>query len=80
MTMALSSQIMERISARVYREYPELRGVAPSLTTQSGGGGRTQYALTYRGKVRTQSGAVLPRQVRVVADERGQILRISTSK
>jgi len=77
--MALSSAIVERINARVYREYPELRGVAPTVGSQSGGG-RTQYALTYRGKVRTQSGATLPRQVRVVADERGQILKISTSK
>ncbi|MGA2819743.1 MAG: hypothetical protein ABSF61_03695 [Anaerolineales bacterium] len=78
--MGMSSQLVERISARVYREYPELRGVHPSLSTQSGAGGRTQYALTYRGKVRTDSGALLPRLVRVVADERGQILRISTSK
>jgi hypothetical protein len=78
--VGLPSQLVERISARVYREYPELSGARPSISPQSGAGGRAQYALVYRGKARTQSGALLPRQVRVLADERGQILRISTSK
>jgi hypothetical protein len=78
--MGLPSQLVDRISARVYREYPELAGSRPSITPQSAAGGTTQYALVYRGKARTQSGAVLPRQVRVLADERGQILKMSTSK
>jgi|WetSurMetagenome_2_1015567.scaffolds.fasta_scaffold1162514_1 hypothetical protein len=72
--MGLASNIVETINQRVIREYPEMRGCRPSITSE-----KERYTLLYRSRVSTPAGD-LARVVRVVADERGHILRMSTSK
>jgi hypothetical protein len=72
--MALASGVIESITQRVVREYPEMRGSKPTITSE-----KTRYSLVFRGKVATPAGD-LSRQVRVVVDENGHILRMSTTK
>jgi len=73
--MGLQAQAIERVSQQVYHDYPEMRGARPSISGQGG-----NFVLTYRGKVRTSSGAEMSRIVRAVADEDGRVIKISTSK
>jgi hypothetical protein len=73
-TMTIDTSAVEKISQRVYREYPEMRGARPSV---SQGGDRT--TLIYKASVQTPAGP-MARVVRVVADGHGRIVRISTSK
>lgn len=70
----MDNATVEKISQRVYRQYPEMRASRPSV---SGSGGH--YTLVYRGTVQTPAGA-MARVVRVVADEKGRVLKMSTSK
>jgi hypothetical protein len=72
--MTLDSNAMEKINQRVAREYPEMRGVHPSVASSG-----DRYTLTYKGTVDTPAGK-LARIVRVVADASGRVLRLSTSK
>jgi hypothetical protein len=72
--MAIENSTVEKISQRVYREYPEMRGARPSVS-QAG----DRCTLIYKASVRTPAGP-MARVVRVVADERGRIVRMSTSK
>ena len=72
--MALDSSEMEKINQRVYREYPEMRGVRPAVT--AGGG---HHTLVYKAMIQTPAGP-MQRVVRVVADDNGRIERLSTSK
>ena len=72
--MTLDSGAMEKINQRVIREYPEMRGVRPSVASSG-----DRYTLTFKGTVDTPAGK-MARIVRVVADAGGRVLRISTSK
>jgi hypothetical protein len=72
--MALASNIVDAISNSVGKDYPEMRGCRPTITTEG-----NRYSLTYRTRVSTPAGS-LSRIVRVVADETGRIIRMSTSK
>jgi hypothetical protein len=72
--MSLDSSTVEKISQRVFREYPEMRGARPSVTSAGKG-----YTLVYKATAQTPAGPIA-RVVRVVADERGKVTRLSTSK
>jgi hypothetical protein len=71
----MESNAIDRVSQSVYRQFPELRGVHPTVH-QSG----TQFLLIYSGKVKTADGKTLPRIVRATANEQGSILKLTTSR
>jgi hypothetical protein len=75
----MKQNIKSKISQQVSRSFPEMRGVRPSVKRQ-GKGKDEQYLLVYQGKAELPGGRSINRIVRVVADERGSILRMSTSR
>ena len=72
--MAVDNSAVEKINQRVYREYPEMRGTRPSVSQ-----GENPCTLVYKASVHTPAGP-MARVVRVVADEHGRVVRVSTSK
>jgi hypothetical protein len=72
--MSIDSSAVEKINQRVIREYPEMRGERPSVSSDG-----NRVTLVYKAKVQTPAGP-MSRVVRVVADENGRVMRISTSK
>ncbi len=64
------------VCTEVYRQFPEVKGASPKITNLPG----DKYQLVFRGKVKTEDGKTLPRTVRVVADETGRIVKLSTSR
>ena len=88
--MALTTTQLDAIARQVYRQFPELKGERPAVRTRDqspaasakrlGAGGDERYELTFKGRARTVDGRALIRIVRVVADARGRILKLSTSK
>jgi hypothetical protein len=70
---------IQKVSRQVVRTFPEMDGVSPSVRAQPGADAG-QYLLTFKGKAPLPGGKTLTRIVRVVADDRGRILRISTSR
>ncbi|HMK08278.1 MAG TPA: hypothetical protein VK449_04520 [Anaerolineales bacterium] len=70
---------IQKVSRQVVRTFPEMDGVTPTVRSQSGAD-TDQYLLIYKGKAALPGGKSLTRIVRVVANERGQIVRISTSR
>jgi hypothetical protein len=71
---------IEKVTRQVLRTFPEMDGVAPTVRPQPGGNDWALVLLTYKGKASLPGGKSLTRIVRVVADERGRIVRISTSR
>lgn len=69
-----------RVTKQVVKTFPEMASVKPAIKSQAVPNRGQQYLLTFRGKAVLPGGKELTRIVRVVADERGQILRISTSR
>ncbi len=73
--------IVRSVSQEVARKFPEMAGVRPTIKEQkSKSGDVAQFLLTYKGKAELPGGKTIKRIVRVVANERGQIKKISTSK
>ena len=82
--MSLNASQIDSISRQIYRQFPEVRNAQPMVQNQggakSGPGGPSQYLLTFRGSGQGAGGRTISRIVRVVADERGKVLKVSTSR
>lgn len=77
----LDRRVVDSIAKQIHRQFPELAGGEPSVRAQAGAkspGGAT-YLLTFRGRA-SSSEPRLSRTVRVVADERGKVLKVTTSR
>ena len=88
----LSSAVQEQINLQVWRQYPEMRGVKPTVSS-SGSQDRQPsaqsqgfklqppaFTLTYKANVAIPGGKTMNRWVRVALDVNGTILKISSSK
>jgi hypothetical protein len=77
--MSLSNSQLATISQQIYQKFPELKGVSPQIQNQStpksaGNGGH--YLMIYKGKTAQN----IVRVVRVTADAKGRVLKMSTSR
>lgn len=82
--MKIEQKVIRKISSQVYQRFPELDGSKPIIQLQSGIQAKTvvndsTYVIMYQTNTRSTKGITIPRRVRVVADESGNILRMSTS-
>lgn len=75
----LQSKLIDKISQEVYQKHPDLKGVEPKITPREGEKS-SDTLLVYQKKVSGPSGKKINRIVRAVADEKGKIKKISTSK
>lgn len=81
----MNRELLQSINKEVYRRFPELKDTRPKIQKQAVPETRsiskpTTYVLIYQGQVLTAGQKLLPRLVRVVVNEQGKILKISTSK
>ena len=78
----MDAKSIKSIENQIYRRFPEVAGSRPSVKNQATAKGHSDdatYLLTFRGKA-TEGERSFARTVRVVANERGKILKVSTSK
>ena len=64
------------VCSAVYRQFPEVRGANPSVSSLPGG----KFQLIFHGKAQTADGKNINRTVRVTADENGKVLKLTTSR
>ena len=77
----LGSELLQKINQQVYRRFPDFKGIKPKVRTQSlPEAAAPNYLLTYESQASLENGKTLKRWVRVVADGKGKILKLSTSK
>ncbi len=78
----MENKTIQRVSTQVYKQFPEVKGVQPKIRRQpqSRQAPDGSFLLTYTTHVPLPNGKELPRSIRVVADETGKIIKISTSK
>lgn len=67
---------LEAVRREVYRRFPELAGVEPSLREREGG----LWAVTFRATLPAEGGFPLARIVTATVDAQGSIVKISESK
>ena len=72
----MDSKIKTTVCNSVYRQFPEVKGAVPTVKSLPG----EKYQLIFHGKVQTADGKSMERTVRVVSDEDGKILKLTTSR
>jgi hypothetical protein len=76
----MDSKIISAISSKIYRQFPEMKGIKPKVKPQlSAKYAIPIFTLSFQSKVITNNGVSLSRWVRVVVDEQGKIRKITTS-
>ena len=76
----MEQSAVEKVSRKVAKQFPEMKGRKPLIKSQSSGKKEMRFVLTYKANVELPGGRNLRRVVRVVADEKGKVIRMSTSK
>jgi hypothetical protein len=80
----MDASYIKSISQDVYRRFPEFVGIQPKVQKQASSskasGGSQTFLLIYKGQASLPDQKTLPRWVRVVANEQGKILKITTSR
>jgi hypothetical protein len=81
----MDAKLLKSISSQVYRHFPEVKGSHPKIQLQSSPQAKSAmasstYLITYRGSATAPNGKSIPRIVRVVANDQGKILKMTTSR
>jgi hypothetical protein len=77
----MDPKLVEKISKRVYSKFPEVAGKKPSIKqSKTAAADHANYVLTYNATSKDIRGNPIPRLVRVVADIKGRIIKMSTSR
>ena len=85
----MDSKLLQTISQEIYRRFPELNGRRPRVQAIKPGQGRSnggslpadaKHLLVFSGRAATSTGKQMPLIIRVVVNEQGKILKISSSR
>lgn len=79
MAERLTNQETKAICERVYRRFPAMKGVRPSIRRQQTQG-QDRFLLRFEATVSLEDGARLPTTVRVVTNADGKILKMTSSR
>lgn len=74
----MNNSVVNQISSKVYDQFPETAGVRPKIKAQNREEGI--YLLLYKTEAALPAGRKIKRIVRVVVNESGHVLKLSTSK
>jgi hypothetical protein len=81
----MDTKFIKSISTQIYRRFPEVAGSQPKVSPQSAPHAKSSpdsmsYLITYSGQVKSPNGKTIPRIVRVIANSKGHILKVTTSR
>ena len=79
----MNPKTLRSISQQIGHQFPEVAGSSPSVRAHAGAktpGNENTYLLTFKGRAQGHGGPSFPRTVRVVANDSGQILKVTTSR
>ncbi len=76
----IDSNAIKDINRQVYKRFPEMEGSKPVVQNASDKSADSSYIITYQTTVRNAKGNSIPRHVRVIADQKGRIIRMTTSR
>lgn len=71
----MDSKTLSEVNAKVYRKYPEVNAVRPSVAKNAAG----ETVLTYKSRHETPDGHSIQSTVHVVVSQDGRIIKTSIS-
>lgn len=81
----MNGNTVRKIAKSIYRQFPEVAGSEPKIVANHAPQAKslpndTTYLLTFSGKGKNPKGKTISRTVRVTANAKGKILKVSTSR
>jgi hypothetical protein len=77
----MERKLVDKITKKVYSQFPELKGSKPKIKqSKTLSSKQTNFVLTYNTISKDIRGNKIPRHVRVVTDQKGKIIKMSTSR
>jgi hypothetical protein len=81
----LASEHVAKAKRLVRAEFPEMAGAEPAITEKcahgkGGQGGKSTFVLTFQKHIPLPDGGRLARVVRVTMGQKGEVIKLSTSK
>jgi hypothetical protein len=77
----MDPKVVAKISQKVYSRFPDMKGKKPRIAqSKTISSDSSNYVLTYKTIGKDIRGNKIPRHVRVVASEKGKIIKMSTSR
>ncbi|MEK6256805.1 MAG: hypothetical protein N2C13_05755 [Chloroflexota bacterium] len=79
----MEQKVINSISSKVSKKFPEVSGKKPSVKRRPVAKSQTAaetFLLIFKGMAVGPGGKSIPRQVRVVANAKGKIIKMTTSK
>jgi hypothetical protein len=85
----MQPETIKSVSKKIYRRFPEMADVKPKVSKRKAPQTNSKpatsspaptYLLTFQTKVKGPRGENIPRWVRVVTNETGKIIKITTSR
>ncbi len=84
----MDTNILKSVITQIHKRFPEFAGVQPKVRKQDAPQPKAllsapTYLLTFHNVARAESSAgkkTLPRWVRVVVNEKGKVLKVTTSR
>jgi hypothetical protein len=73
--VTVSKERASKVKGYIYSRFPEMRGVQPNVSVS-----RERYVYTFRKRLPVAGGGDLLQVVRVIADEDGEVLKVSVSR
>jgi hypothetical protein len=82
--MTMKAELINQIAKQIYRRYPEFEDIRPRVRVQNPPEGARNpaktYLLTFSKKATLGDGKILTRMLRVVTDENGKLIKVTTSR
>ena len=72
----MEARLVDSVAQEIYRRFPDFSGVRPKVKNYSD----KQYLLIFEKKVKLANGKPLPKIIRVVANDKGKIKKVTTSR
>jgi len=72
----MKAEMIRKVNEKVYKTHPKLVGVSPKVSASGG----NSFLLLYSFKDALPGGKSIAQTVRVVADENGNIIKMSSSR
>jgi hypothetical protein len=72
----MNQQVLNSVCQQVYRRFPEVSGSQPKIQPRPG----DQFLLIFNGGAKAADGRKISQTVRVVANQDGKIIKVTTSR
>lgn len=72
----MDADARKKVEQQIYKKYPEVAGSRPTVSERP----NQQFLFVFTGKGKTADGKTINHSIRVVTDERGKIIKTTTSR